>query len=163
MIGPKSRQQRLNEVLRVVAGQTGVVAPSQEAFRLSPHTDTRRPREHMARKAAEPREETSEGNYLVGSLTLDIRTPEPGEINSCFLVFVFCLFAISWAAPAAHVVSQARGRIGVVVTGLRQRHSNAGFEPHLRPTHSSRQRRIVNPLSKARDLTRNLMVPSQLR
>ena len=29
--------------------------------------------------------------------------------------------------------------------------------------HSSRQRRILNPLSKARDRTRNLMVPSWIR
>ena len=29
--------------------------------------------------------------------------------------------------------------------------------------HSSRQRRIVNPLSKGRDRTRNLMVPSRIR
>src|SRR5512136_2400744 len=29
--------------------------------------------------------------------------------------------------------------------------------------HSSRQRRIVNPLSKARDRTRNLTVPSRIR
>ena len=28
--------------------------------------------------------------------------------------------------------------------------------------HSSRQRRIVNPLSKGRDRTRNLMVPSRI-
>ena len=29
--------------------------------------------------------------------------------------------------------------------------------------HSSRQHQILNPLSKARDQTRNLMVPSQIR
>ena len=29
--------------------------------------------------------------------------------------------------------------------------------------HSSRQRRIPNPLNEARDQTRNLMVPSQIR
>ena len=29
--------------------------------------------------------------------------------------------------------------------------------------HSSRQRRILNPLSKGRDRTRNLMVPSRIR
>jgi len=31
-------------------------------------------------------------------------------------------------------VSQARGPIRVVATGLRQSHSNAGSEPRLRPT-----------------------------
>ena len=30
--------------------------------------------------------------------------------------------------------SQARGRIGAVATGLRQSHSNAGFNPRLQPT-----------------------------
>ena len=63
-----------------------------------------------------------------------------------FLFFFFCLFvflsfvvvvvvvAISWAAPAAYGGSQARGPIGAVATGLRQRHSNAGSEPRLQPT-----------------------------
>ena len=44
--------------------------------------------------------------------------------------------------------SQARGPIGAVVASLC--HSNAGSEPHLQLTHSSQQRRILNPLSKAR-------------
>ena len=30
--------------------------------------------------------------------------------------------------------SQARGLIRAVATGLRQRHSNVGSEPHLQPT-----------------------------
>ena len=48
--------------------------------------------------------------------------------------FFFCLFAISWAAPAAYGGSQARGPIGAVATSLCQRHSNAVSEPHLQPT-----------------------------
>ena len=72
--------------------------------------------------------------------------------------FFFCLFAISWAAPVAYGGSQARGPIGAVATGLHQRHSNAGSEP----CHSSQQRQILNPLSEARDRTRNLMVPSRI-
>ena len=58
-----------------------------------------------------------------------------------FLFFIFCLFlsfvvvvAISWAAPAAYGVSQARGLIGAVAASLRQSHSNAGSEPCLQPT-----------------------------
>ena len=47
---------------------------------------------------------------------------------------LFCLFAISWAAPAAHGGSQARGLIGAVATGLRQSHGKVGSEPRLRPT-----------------------------
>uniref|UniRef100_A0A8D2A791 Serine/threonine kinase 31 n=2 Tax=Sus scrofa TaxID=9823 RepID=A0A8D2A791_PIG len=56
------------------------------------------------------------------------------DIISFFLFFFFCLFAISWAAPAAHGGSQARGRIGAAGTGLRQSHSNTGSKPCLQPT-----------------------------
>ena len=51
-----------------------------------------------------------------------------------FRFFFFCLFAISWAAPAAYGGSQARGRIRAVATVLRQSHSNLGSEPRLQPT-----------------------------
>ena len=51
-----------------------------------------------------------------------------------FLFLFFCLFAISWAAPAAYEGSQARSQIGAVAASLRQSHSNAGSEPRLRPT-----------------------------
>ncbi len=50
------------------------------------------------------------------------------------LFFFFCLFAISWAAPAAYGGSQARGQIGAAAPGLRQSHSNAGSELRLQPT-----------------------------
>ena len=80
----------------------------------------------------------------------------------CLFVFVF--FAISWAAPVAYRGSQARGPIRAVAAGL---HTTATatldpsriFDLH----HSSRQCQILNPLSKARDRTRNLLVPSQIR
>ena len=84
-----------------------------------------------------------------------------------FVVVVVVVVAISWAAPAAYGGSQARGRIGAVATGLRQSHSNAGSEPRLQPTPQLtamlEQCWIVNPLSKGRDRTRNLMVPSRIR
>ena len=80
-----------------------------------------------------------------------------------FVVVVVVVVAISWAAPAAYGGSQARGRIGAVATGLCQSHSNAGSERVCNLHHSSRQRRIVNPLSKGRDRTCNLMVPSLIR
>ena len=51
-----------------------------------------------------------------------------------FITFFFLSFCLSWAAPAAHGGSQARGLIGAVAAGLRQSHSNAGSEPPLRPT-----------------------------
>ena len=58
----------------------------------------------------------------------------PALGDFCLLSFVVVVVAISWAAPAAYGGSQARGPIGAVATGLRQRHSNAGSEPHLQPT-----------------------------
>ena len=56
----------------------------------------------------------------------------------------FCLFRTT---PAAYGGSQARGVIGAAAAGLH---------------HSSQQLRILNPLSKARDQTHNLMVPSRI-
>ena len=53
---------------------------------------------------------------------------------SFFFLFIFCLFAISWAAQAAYGGSQARGRMGAVATGLHQSHSNVGSELRLQPT-----------------------------
>ena len=55
--------------------------------------------------------------------------------NPALLILLFfCLFAISWAAPAAYGGSQARGRIGAIAASLHQSHSNAGSEPHVQPT-----------------------------
>ena len=56
------------------------------------------------------------------------------RILSFFVFFVFCLFAISWAAPAAYGGSQARGLIGAAAAGLRQSHSNMGSELSRQPT-----------------------------
>ena len=56
------------------------------------------------------------------------------ELPDFFFFFLFGLFAISWAAPAAYGGSQVRGGMGVVATGLRQSHSNLGSEPRLQPT-----------------------------
>jgi len=50
----------------------------------------------------------SKGNQLTGSIII-------------IIIIVFLLF--SWAALAAYGSSQARGRIGVVATSLRQSHS----------------------------------------
>ena len=65
-----------------------------------------------------------------------------------FLNFFFGLFAFSRPAPAACGDSQARGLIRAVATGLH---------------HSSQQRWILNPLSKARDRTCILMDAGQIR
>ena len=48
-----------------------------------------------------------------------------------FFAFFFCLFAISWAAPATYGGSQARGLIRAVDASLHQSHSSVGSEPHL--------------------------------
>ena len=45
--------------------------------------------------------------------------------------FFICLFAISWATPAAYGGSQTRGLMGTVATSLHQSHSNAGSELRL--------------------------------
>ena len=65
-------------------------------------------------------------SFLVFSDFIDLR----------FYLFpgFFCLFAISWAAPASYGGSQARGPIRAVAAGLRQNHSNTGSKPCLRPT-----------------------------
>ena len=57
--------------------------------------------------------------------------------------------------------SQARSRIGAVAAGLCQSYSNTGSKPSLQPT--PQQCWILNPLSKGRNRTCNLMVPSQIR
>ena len=57
----------------------------------------------------------------------------------------FFFFLFFKAAPVAYGSSQARGLIGATGADLHQ---------------SSRRRQILNPLSEARDRTRNLMVPS---
>ena len=49
-------------------------------------------------------------------------------------VCLFCLFAISWAAPLTYGGSQARSLIGAVAASLYQNHRNAGSEPRLQPT-----------------------------
>ena len=51
-----------------------------------------------------------------------------------YFLFIFCLFAISWAASMAYGGSQARGLIGAVAASPCQSHSNARSDPRLRPT-----------------------------
>ena len=60
--------------------------------------------------------------------------------------FFFCHFK---ATPVAHGGSQARGGIEAEAANLR--HNNAESELRLPPTPQSRQCRILNPLSEARD------------
>ena len=55
--------------------------------------------------------------------------------------------------------SQARGPIGAVDAGLHHSHSNAGSELCLQPTPQLTATLDPYPMSKAREQTRNLMVP----
>ena len=50
-----------------------------------------------------------------------------------FFFFFLSLFVFSRAAPVVHGDSQARGLIRAVAVSLRQSHSNARSELHLRP------------------------------
>ena len=62
----------------------------------------------------------------------------------------------------AHGGSQARGPIGAIAAGLCQNHSNIRLQPRLQPTPQLTATPDPNPLSLARDQTRNFMVPSQI-
>ena len=67
-----------------------------------------------------------------------------------------CLFVLLFrAAPMAYESSWARGQIQATATGLHHSHSKARSKSCLRPT--PQQRRILNPLSEARDRTHILM------
>ena len=55
----------------------------------------------------------------------------PATLNEEDFSLVGCCFR---TAPKTHGRSQARGRHGAAAAGLHHSHSNAGSEPHLRPT-----------------------------
>ena len=64
-----------------------------------------------------------------------------------FLLFLVFFFVFSRAAPAVYGGSQASGLSGAVAAGVHHSHGIV----------------VLNPLSKARDRTRNLMVPIRIR
>ena len=74
----------------------------------------------------------------------------------------FFFFAFSRATPAAYGGSQFRGLMGAVAAGLRQSQATWDSSHVCDLHHSSRHRQIFNPLSKARDQTHNLAVPSRI-
>ena len=78
-----------------------------------------------------------------------------------FLSF-FLSFCFSRAAPAAYGDSQARGLIGAIAAGLSRATATQDPSRVCDLHHSSWQPWIPNPLSKARDQIRTLMVPSQI-
>ena len=87
--------------------------------------------------------------YYLSSVTI--------SVTWAFQTLCFCR-----AAPAACGGSQARGRIGTVVTGLHHSHSHAGSKPVCDLHHSSRQCWPLNPLSEARDQICILVNTSQI-
>ena len=84
-------------------------------------------------------------------------------LSFIFFIFYFFVFCFFRATPSAYGGFQARGLIRAVAASQRQSHSNWGSEPRLRPTPQLMGTRILNPLSKARNQTINLMVPSRIR
>ena len=74
-----------------------------------------------------------------------------------FFLFLFFPRAtpVTWSFPGW-------GLIGAVAASLHHSYSNAWSEPHLQPTLQLMAMRDPYPLSKARDWTCNLMVPSQI-
>ena len=64
------------------------------------------------------------------------------------------------ATPMAYGDSQARGQIGAVASGLHHTTATLDLSHVCNLHHSSQQGWILNPLSKAKDWTRNLVVPS---
>ena len=82
-------------------------------------------------------------------------------------LFVCLCFVLLRLHPPAHGSSQARGLIRAAAAGLHQSHSKARSEPRLQPTPQltampDPQCWILNPLSKARDRTHSLVVPSRI-
>ena len=80
----------------------------------------------------------------------------------CFIYLFFCFiylftFAFSRAPPRLGAKQELQLQAYTRPTAMRD--SSRVWDLH----HSSRQRRILNPLSKAKDQTCNLMVPSRVR
>ena len=66
--------------------------------------------------------------------TLETKNLTYGTFYYLFIyVFIFCLFAVSRAVPAAYGGSQARGLIGASAAGLCHSHSNARSKLRLSP------------------------------
>ena len=82
-----------------------------------------------------PGSQPTNADYKIKFLNFDslIFTMTPSFISFASLIRMsfFCLFAISWATPAACGGSQARGPIRAVAAGLCQSHSNMGSEVRL--------------------------------
>ena len=79
------------------------------------------------------------------------------DCSTVLFFFFNCLFRVT---PMTYGSSQARGQIGAVAASLYHSHSNKGSKSYLH--HSSRQCRILNPLSEVMNQTRVLMNASRV-
>ena len=79
--------------------------------------------------------------------------------SSSSFFFFFLLFR---ATLVAYGGFQTRGQIRATAASLCHSHHNTGSELCLQPNHSSWQHKMLNPLSKARNRTCNIMAPSQI-
>ena len=101
---------------------------------------------------------------LSSLLCLPLTSTRPKVILRHIYLFIYLLiyFLLFRATLVACGGFQARGQIRATATGLCQSHSSVGSEPSLRPTPQLTATLILNPLSKARDRTCNLMIPSRI-
>jgi len=98
------------------------------------------------------------------------RPSQPKSLSQILVIFFsflpsFLSFFLPFLGPlpATYGGSQARSLIGAVATSLCQSHSSAGSEPRLQPIPQLTAMPDPYPLSKARDRTCGLMVPSRIR
>ena len=84
------------------------------------------------------------------------------ESKSTCSVHLFFFFLAFRAAPTAYGGSQARGPVRATAAGLHHSHSKSDLSCICNPHHSTWHWQILNPLSKARVQTCNLIVPSQI-
>ena len=86
-----------------------------------------------------------------------------GSSHNEIFLFCFVLVLLFRATPEAYQSSRARGQIRAAAARLCHSHSNAGSQQCLQPTPQLTATPDPDPLSKARDGTRNLMDPSRIR
>ena len=77
--------------------------------------------------------------------------------------FFFLLLLFLGMHPWHMEIPRLGGRTGATAASLHHTHGNTDLSSVGGLHHSSRQRQILHPLSRARDWTRNLMGTSQIR
>ena len=78
--------------------------------------------------------------------------PGHGHEHRPLFYFYFCLFAISWAALAAHGGSQARGLIGAVAASLHHSHSNKSMTKEAGIYNREKTASLINGVGKTEQL-----------